>query len=114
MEGQMLMWFFSLGFGFFSVGVFLVGFWLVGVLGGGGLCGFFKVFAFYHSHKKGIIVILILILAKGTSLSISEGDRKPALHLESIVSWIIGLHIQSDSGKMNMNILLILSVKWKS
>lgn len=72
---------------------------------------FFKRFAFYHSHKEGINVILILGLAKGTSLSISEGDRKPVLHLDSIVSWIIGLHTQSDSGKMNMNIMLILNVK---
>lgn len=90
MEGQTLMWFFR------------------------GFVCLFEEICFYHSHKERIIVILILGLANGTALSISEGDRKPALQLDSIDSWMIGLRIQSDSGKINMNILLILNVKWKS
>lgn len=42
--------------------------------------------AFFDSHKKGIIVKLILVLAKVTSFSIFKGDRKPAFYQDSVVS----------------------------
>lgn len=57
---------------------------------------FSKIFGFHHSHKEGIIVILIFVMANGTSLSISKGDRKPAFHLNSIVSRVCACNMIAE------------------